>query len=237
MNILNCPVCSAKVQKAGHTVFCACGWSKSFNTPASNHMQKNVTKGLIIAGLGLMAGFAYLGYWGGNSLTIAPLKVRQWTGSLDQKSFSELKRICMGLKKYDCVEKATESYFQSSKDLAILEELGHFQYRRRKFQSAEKTYNLYFTNKGRSVKTAYNYAKILESAGKTKEALSYYQYALSAKADTVQISVMRSYIDLLLKSGNVAQAKKELLQLEPLLKRAGSLVQQEYDRWNKQVNG
>ncbi len=237
MNHFNCPVCGSQLKKAGQTSFCSCGWSRSFNQKEHKRAQTAIAKNIVIAGLGLMAGIVYIGSWGSSSVSIAPLKARQWTGQLNPASFQKLKTICMRLKKYDCVEKAQESFFQSSGDMKALEEMGEFQYRRKKFDQAQKTYHRYFTQKGTSVKSAYNYARILEKSGQDKHALSYYQYALKAEPDTLQITVMRSYIDLMVKMGQTHQARQELSRLKPVITRAGSLAQQEYHRWNKQVNG
>ena len=200
-------------------------------------MQKNITKGIAIAGFAIMSAIIYFGNWGSYSISIVPLKARQWTGQLNEQSFDRLKNICMDLKKYNCVEKAHSSFFNSSDNLEVLEQLGEFQYRRKRINHASKSYNKYFTKKGRSVKAAYNYARILEKQGHVDSALSYYKYALSVKPNVVQITVMRSYIDLLMKSGQKSKAKAVLLKFKPILKRSNSLVQQEYDRWNKKVNG
>ena len=235
MHIINCPVCGSKVNKAGHTLFCKCGWSKSFNKKAETKIQHKITKSIVIAGIGIMGAIVYIGNWGPSSIKIAPLKIRQWTSQLDTQSFTNLKNICMSLKKYDCVEKAHSSFFKSSGDLKVLEQLGDFQYRRKRFNQAYKTYSQYFTRKGKSVKAAYNYARILEQLGQTEFALSYYKFALSVQPGVIQVTVIRSYIDLLVKSGQSNKARQELMKLKPLLKRAGSLVQQEYKRWEKQT--
>ena len=237
MQQFNCPVCGSSLKKAGQTSFCSCGWSKSFNQKAKQSTQRKIAKNIIIAGFGLMAGIVYIGSWGSASLEIAPLKVRQWTGQLNASSADRLKNICMKSKKYDCVEKAQKSFFQSSGDIKALEELGEFQYRRHKFDQAEQTYHQYFTKKGTSVKSAYNYARLLEKKGKKEHAISYYQYALKTRPHSLQVTVMRSYIDLLVQMGKTNQARQELSRLKPMITRAGSLAQQEYNRWNKQVNG
>ena len=235
MNKINCPVCASSLKKAGHTVFCDCGWHKSLNKKEQMGVQKKIAKGLVIAGISLMGAVVYVGNWGSSSLSIIPLKAQQWTGQMNEKSFARMKSVCLQLKKYGCVEQAHRSYFRSSGDLQALEELGEFQYRRKKFTQAGKTYAQYFSQKGQGVKPAYNYARVLEKAGQTDHALSYYEYALKSRAGVVQITVMRSYLNLLVKSGQVSKAKAELLKFKPLLKTAGSLVQQEYERWMQQV--
>ena len=181
MTHLNCPVCGTKLNKAGNTLFCKCGWQKSANKQQERTAQKKIAKNIFLSGLVLMSIVIYVGNWGASSFKIVPLKARQFTGMLNQKSFASLKNVCMSLKKYDCVENAHKSFFKSSGRLQVLESLGEFQYRRNKLSEASKTYGLYFTHKGNSVKSAYNYARILEKSGDKKSALSYYKYAFKSK--------------------------------------------------------
>ena len=235
MNIINCPNCGAKINKTGNTLHCQCGWSKSLNQAKEKQIQHKIAKNIFLSGIVLMGFVIYLGNWGSSSLSIVPLKARQWTGQLNESSFKKLTSLCGQLKKYNCVESAHKSFFSSSKNLRVLEKLGEYQYRRNKVAEASKTYKEYFTKKGSSVKSAYNYARILEKQGQVEFALSYYQYALKARPQTVQVTVMRAYINLLVKSGQVNKAKQELAKFKPILKRAGSLVQQEYARWHKQT--
>ena len=236
MNILNCPTCGADIEQAGKTLMCPeCGWHKSFNGRQKMKIQNKIAKGIFIAGFGLLSFIIYVGSWGPFSFSIIPLKVSQWSGQLNERSFERLKDICMNLKKYDCVEQAHLSFFQFAGRLDTLERLGEFQYRRKKIEAAYKTYSQYFENEGKSIKAAYNYARILEQQGKVQHALSYYKYALKARPGKIQVTVMRSYLNLLVKSGQIRKAKRELLRLKPILDRAGSLVQQEYERWKKQV--
>ncbi len=236
-NLLNCKVCGSKLKKSGQTVFCQCGWHASLNNKVLVQRDKKVIKGIVVASVALMLSVAYLGYWGSSSLSIIPLKVAQWTNSLDQSSFAELKNICMHLKKYDCVEDVYTSFYRSSDDLQALSELGHFQYRRKDFHSAAQTYQVYFKNQGRDVTAAYNFARLLEKSNNQADAERYYKFALMSRPGVVQITVMRAYIDLLVKTGQIQKAKRELFEFRPLSKRAGALVQQEYSRWQKQVNG
>ena len=236
MKVFNCPLCGEKFNKAGKTFFCQCGWHKSCNKKIQSRIQKEVAKGIVMAGIGLMAGIVYINHWGTSSFKAMPLKIAQWTDQLNESSFTSLKKMCLELKKYDCVEQAHHSFLRSSGNLEVLAELGNFQYRRRKFKAASMTYNQYFTKKGKDVKAAYNYARILEKEGKAKSALSYYEYALTMHSNTIQVTIIRSYINLLVKSGQHNKARQQLLKLKPLLKNASVLVQQEYDRWNQQIN-
>ncbi len=224
-----CPICASQaLKRVGDTVSCQCGWYKSFNKVHSSRLQSKVVKNLFIAGFMLMGVVFYVNQWGSHSLSIMPLKARQWTGLLNQDSYKKLQSICMQLKKYNCVESVHYSYFRSSKDLQALHSLGELQYRRGAFNKAGDTYKMYFNKEGRGVKPAYNYARILEKLGHNKHALKYYKYALSADKKIVQVSVMRAYINLLVKQGFKSKAAKELKAFKKLVKRSTAYVQQEY---------
>ena len=232
-----CPICGSQTNRTGATVSCRCGWYKSFNQAGVNRLQKSIVINLLAAGFLLMGSVVYISQWGSASWSIIPLKARAWTGMLNSSSYAQLEKICTQLKKYSCVEGAHRSYFKSSADLNALSKLGDFQYRRGLFSKANNTYKLYFTKKGRGVKPAYNYARVLEKLGRNSRALEYYKYALKAEPAAVQVSVMRAYINLLVKEGLHARAKKELNAFEMIVKRSTSLVQQEYKVWKNQAQG
>ena len=236
-HLLNCKVCGSELKKTKRTAVCQCGWYISLNHKEDKKLNYNAIKGIMAVSLVLVLGVAYIGSWGSSSLSVISLKVQQLTGSLDQAEFTKLKNICMGLKKYNCVEKAYRSFYRSTGDLEVLNELAEFQYRRKDFSSARLTYAAYFQREGRDVKAAYNFARLLEKKGQVKSAEEYYKFALMSRPGTIQVTVMRSYIDLLVKTGQLGQARKELVEFKPLLKTASSLVHQEYGRWQKQVRG
>ena len=234
-HFLNCKVCGSVLQKSGRTMICKCGWNISFNRKALNKKNGSVIRGIALTSLGIMMGFAYLGSWGSSSLKIIPLKVQELTGSLNKQSFENLRQICFNLKKYSCVESAHQSFFNSSKDINVLHQLGEFQIRKKDFNAALQTYKRYFQLEGKDIKAAYNFAKLLEKAGNKSSAEEYYKFALTVKPDVVQVTVMRAYINFLVNTGQIDKAKKELQDFKPLLDRAGAVVKQEYSRWQKKV--
>ncbi len=232
-----CPVCSSRTQVTGKTATCRCGWYKSFNQQIEMTKQKGIAKNIFLFACSLLIFIGYFGYWGGDSIRIVPLKVKQWTGKLDKDSFMNLKNICMKGKKYNCVESAYLSYFRSSGDLGVLASLANFQFRRNKKYLATHTYYAYFSKKGRSVKAAYNYARLLEEQGDSKSAIQFYNYAMKASpSGVIQMTVARAYINLLIKSGQKRKARIELLKMNPFFKNASAIYKQEYDRWSRKVN-
>lgn len=230
-------MCASPTRMIGHSICCSgCGWNKVLNQSAQAHLQKHIAKGVLAAGLALMFAVIYVGHFGAYSLKILPLKVQQWTSQLDKSSHARLVGTCLQLKQYDCVEKAHQSYFHSSRDVEILSELAAFQTKRNKKGEALQTYQLYFKNKGRGFKPAYHYARLLEEQGQNQAALKYYEYALHTGAtNQLRVSVMRAYINFLVESGKAQKARFELAKLKNRVKNSSALVQQEYSRWQAQV--
>ena len=236
-NFFNCPRCGASLDQAGNTLVCSCGWNGLKNPKQIKAIQRTIAKGILGLGVALMAVFAYVGMWGSASFQIIPLKAQQLSGTLGEKSFDRLTDICMDLKKYDCVEGAFQSYHKSSSDIELLGQLGEFQYRRKALDRSMESFYRYFSGKGKSIKAAYTYGKVLEENGQKDKALEYYKYALSLDTDSIQVSVMRRYIDLLVRTGQRGRAMAELRSYGPKVAKASELVKQEFSRWNKLVVG
>ncbi len=233
-----CPLCASPLRSVGQSLLCAsCGWNKVLNGTAQKKLQNHISKGVLAAGISLMLALVYVGHFGVYSVKILPLKIQALAGGLNSDSHTRLVDICADLKQYDCVEKAHLSYFHSSGDVKVLEKLARLQNQRNKPGEAQKTYHLYFQNKGRDFKAAYHYARLLESRGQKNQALKYYKYALSAGTtdSTLRVSVMRAYISFLVAEGKTHKAKRELAKIQPRIKKSSALIQQEYSRWQAQV--
>ena len=235
MNLFNCPLCGSHLEQAGNTLVCSCGWNALKNPKRIRAIQRAIAKGILGLGVVLMAVFVYVGMWGASSLSIIPLKAQVLSGTLKQSSFDRLKDICMGLKRYDCVEGAFRSYYKSSSDIELLGQLAEFQYRRRATNRSMESFYQYFSKKGRSLKVAYTYGKLLEEQNQSQKALEYYKYALSLDTSSIQVSVMRRYIGLLVKMGQKSKAVAELQLYGSKIDNASQLVKQEFSRWNQLV--
>ena len=116
----------------------------------------------------------------------------------------------MELKKYDCVEKNYAKLFQQTADLNYLEELGEFQFKRERFTESEQTYRLYFSQKGKSYKAAYYYAHSLAKTGDIESAIQYFDSILRSKPHVLMVTVMESYLEVLVSHNRIRKAKEIL---------------------------
>ena len=191
----NCPRCGSQTQKVSDTLICKCGWTYSKKKEAS---QSSVIIGMILVFTLLAGSLFHFFQWGSHGFDIV------FSGP------SEKIKICMNLKKYDCVEKNYEILFKNTGDLNFLEELAELQFKREKFVEAGKTYHLYFSKKGRSYKAAYYYAHSLAKTGDIESAIQYFDSILRSKPHVLMVTIMESYLEVLVSHNRMAKAKEIL---------------------------
>jgi hypothetical protein len=80
----------------------------------------------------------------------------------------------------------------------------------KKNEEAAKTLELYFRDGGISLDASYDYARALEALGNVDMAGKYYQSILDSKPDTLQITVTKRYVQMLIDFNRRAEAKKVL---------------------------
>lgn len=216
----NCPRCNNALKRAGNTLFCQCGWTHS--------KQKQSGESAIIYGMvltcGLIAGSLFHFFqWGSHGFSIV-------FSSPEKKV-----KICMDLKKYDCVEKNLARVFEKTGDVAQLEKLGEFQFKREKFEEAKQTYKLYFSKKGKNYKAAYYYAHSLARTGDIEESIRYFDSLLRSKPQVLMVTVMESYLHVLVNNNRKDKAKEILSWADSVsskVKNASNQIQE----WKKKFN-
>ena len=142
----------------------------------------------------------------------------------------------MDLKKYDCVEHNYLVSYEKTGELSYLEELGEMQFKREKFAEARQTYSRYFsTNKGNSYKAAYYYAHSLAKTGDIENAIKYFDVILRNKPHVLMVTVMESYLELLVSHNRINKAKALLAKISRQNKNATDTVNQ-IQVWRKKFN-
>ena len=190
-----CPRCGSQPERVSNTLICKCGWTYSKRESAS---QKTVIIGMVLVFTLVAGSLFHFFQWGSYGFSIF------------FASPSEKAEICMDLKKYDCVEKSYQALFHSTGDLKYLEELGEFQFKREKFSSAEKSYRLYFSKQGKSYKAAYYYAHSLAKTGDIESAIQYFDSILRSKPHILMVTIMESYLEVLVSHNRIHKAKEIL---------------------------
>ena len=215
-----CPRCGNSTEQISNTFICKCGWSHSKKTEAS---EKTVIFGMIFA-FTLLAGFLFHFFqWGAYGFKVLLAQPAQKI------------KICMDLKKYDCVEKNYTKLFQTTNDLTFLEKLGELQFKREKFAEAEKTYKLYFSKQGKSYKAAYYYAHSLAKVEKIEGAIQYFDSILRSKPQVLMVTIMESYLEVLVSNNRISKAKEVLSWMNQVNKGSANTLNQ-IEVWRKKFN-
>lgn len=216
LNFGHCPACGKKIPHQrimDQLVVCVCGWTSS---PRSQHIEerqiKQIVRAMLMIGLLIVGSFIHAVNWDQHFFSIIPLKTKQLLGKATVTDLEQITAICQERKKHDCVEETlTQSYKLNPNRVDYLERLGHLQLQRGKTTTAAETFKNYFIRKGKSTLAAYDYAQTLSQLGKVDMATKYYRFALSSKPDVMQISVTRSYVEMLVKHNRLSEARELIL--------------------------
>lgn len=153
----------------------------------------------------VIAAHIQLSNWDKHSLSIIPLGVKSTLGMMSQADHEHKAEICIDLKKWDCVE---TSYVSIAKaDSTQWQRAADFQMKRAKYAEAAQSYYQFFQNGGESLEASYSYAKALAQLGQVDEATQYFDQVLASKPDVLQVTVVQSYVKLLMDHQRYDQAK------------------------------
>ena len=216
-----CPRCGSVAKKVSKTYICQCGWTLNVDTE-SKKSQARTAVALLCSASFLTVTFFHFFQWGGHGFSIL------FADSVKKVA------ICSELRKYDCVEKAYYASFNKTGDLKYLEELGEMQFKREKYSESEGTYKLYFAKGGDSFKAAYYYAHILSKNNQVDSAIQYFDTILRSKPHALMITVMDSYIDILI-SHRRGDKAKEVLSWVKKTNPGATNIQSDLERWESKI--
>ena len=215
-----CPRCGHSVRQVSKTLICQCGWTYS-NTKEAG--QKTIILGMFLTALAFAGFLFHFFQWGTHGFSV-----------LFSDSSKKIE-ICMDLQKYDCVEKNYTKLFQTTGELNVLENLGEFQFKRKKFSSAAKTYKSYFSKEGKSYKAAYYYAHSLVKVGDIESAISYFDSILRSKPNILMVAIVESYLEILVTNKRIDKAKEILSWFNKVNNKTDSTKNQ-IQIWRKKFN-
>ena len=229
----NCPTCSQALQtnlSSSHPAVCTHCGSQS-EIPSNNLFAKKgqfgVIRNMVLASLGLFLFTYHVSNWGSQSLNIVLLKTAQifHIGSADQ--YSQLHKICLNMKRYDCAEGALKSHYKVSGEEEQLKDLALLQMRREKNEEAVQTYKKYFEVSSSTLdkQSAFNYAKLLYGMGEYDSALNYYDKIIEQDLEVFSVSAVEGKIKLLVQLNRHQEAKQIVNKYKSIAKDDSYIVQ------------
>lgn len=207
-----CPACGNELSTeklCGQMIVCDCGWTHSYNASLLEKKSKDkVILSMVLMCSLFIASFIHAVNWDSHFFTIIPLKLKHYTGTASVSDLKEIVEICSHRSKHDCVETAYQKIYEvDSTQIEILAELGHLQYLRSNIKGSAHTLKTYFDNGGKSMDAAFDYARSLAHLGEYQESIAYFKKVIRSKPKTFQVTVARAYIQTLIKSDRLTQAK------------------------------
>lgn len=212
-NLGHCPRCQSQIEKkrlqAGIEICQACGWSSS---EGDHRVQKGLEKRFIVFALLLsalvVAAFVQSVTWDQFAVKIIPLKAKQYSGQASSEELREIIRICKIRQHQGCVEQAHKQWAQlEPANLEALAALGNTYRRNKKNEKAVQAFVKYFAQGGTDIQVAYEFAQVLGATGRVEDAKKYYFFVLNSKPDSIQITVLQKFVDLLVEQNSYAEAK------------------------------
>jgi len=214
MNV-TCPKChniTPEDRRIGDKYFCDCGWrfqvvQAGYKPPA--HKDKSSLL-ICLFGFIFLACSVHAISWDKHFFKIIPIKAAQITGLASPSTLADLAKICEERKKYDCVLNSLSELYEKNpiQQLDSLHKKGKLLVRMERYEEAIQSYNLYFKNTGDIPEAHYQFAKALRMEDDIEQASEQYQKALAAKPDILQVSVTRSFVDMLIENKKFEYAKK-----------------------------
>lgn len=206
----SCPRCGESLTQerfATGSAICQCGWSDpSPSLKAREKSDRKAIQVMIVGAIALAAAYAHLVNWGTYALSIPVVKAEQWTGTLSKEGYNELAKACLGLGKISCAKNAYLELYQSKKDVDGLASLAKLQIRLNDNETGLRTFSAYFQAGGASADASLHYGRALEEAGRTDEAISFYEKSIAVSGETLPVQATTGIVRILMKQGQYENA-------------------------------
>ena len=236
---ITCPSCFTDIPQDrvfDQMTVCECGEVIHLDGSKAAEGSSRTVIILVVMTLFILAGFIHAVNWDKHSMAIIPLKTKQLLGMASLEEQKEIARICALRKKYFCQEEALISASKlDKKDRKLLLEVGQLQMNREAYPQAVRTYSSYFTAKGRDKEARLNLAVALEQTGQAKEAQRHLKYLVYSNKRELQAAAARTYVNLLMKSGNLKEAHKVIRFCRGIGNNASLFMEKEYKEVRKRL--
>ena len=216
-----CPRCKLDIsdaRKALRPLVCEhCGFCESSSTKVREEMEHKTIIIMVSVSVLVLLAFIQLNRWDKYWLSTIPLSLKETIGMASPADAEARAAMCFDLKKWDCTEAA---YIRTSQATpALWQRTADFEMKRGKFAEAAQSYYKYFQSGATpSFEASYSYAKALAAVGQVDDAIKYFDQVLASKPGVLQVTVIHSYVKLLVDHQRFNQAK---LLIENVRKNGG----------------
>lgn len=236
MFIDTCPRCYFKITEDRQTdpvVVCPqCGYVKGDN---EKKLQVTMFKEHVIVGslvvLILSLAIVYTSRWGSLSVTAIVPNAKILLGMANQIDYQKISDSCLILNRYDCYGEMQGALakLNPQNPMHYAEQAKALWYQKR-FPLAVEAYKNYLNQGGDDIKVIYRYAYLLGGMGDVEQATELYESILQRTQNVIPVTIVSSYIDLLLDNGNINAAKKVIKKYRKKGYAISPFVEKQYRR-------
>jgi len=195
----------------------------------SQAAQKRMLKIFLVNGALAIAAFIHLVHWDQYAIAVIPLKAKFSLGLSDNLDLQGLSDICSARMKHDCAEETLRALATRQDDIETQIKLGHLQRKMGLWKRSADSFEgaLALAEKAQAVTTSvqaeilYGLGKAHQQLGSSALAADYFERAIKAKPEVIQVTVTEDLVALLTKMGENDRAKKVV---EEARKRSGSKI-------------
>ncbi len=185
---------------------------------------------LVLATMVVITGIQII-TWDKYALDIIPIMLKEVVSASSPQDWEDKAKMCTDLKKWDCVEAEYTKAAQNDRHQYV--RLGQFQMRRNKFDKAAHSFSIYFKDGGEDVEVAATYAKALAETNQFDEASKYFNIALEARPEMLQVPVVINFVRLLMKNEKYQHAQRLIDDVRKQNRTGSQFMDSEYNQIKK----
>jgi tetratricopeptide (TPR) repeat protein len=172
--------------------------------------DRKTIKGLLAFAAVMCATYVHMVNWGGDSISIVALRIRQATSTLSARGYGDLAQACVNANNWGCADNAYTQMFKVSKDPADLNKHASFLVALKRYDDAMNVFSTYFKEGGSDGGAMLEYARLLETKSKDDDALRFYVRSVKARPELLSVNAESGIVRILMKQGKYKQALRRI---------------------------
>lgn len=198
--------------------------------------DKSVAKSLIIVGVLFAALIVHVVQWNEYSISILPLKLKQYSGIAKKDDLLKIAEICQSRRKNVCVELTySEVLKRDPKDQKVLMELAQLRMERELYKDVVRLLSQYFHLGGSDMNARFIFSQALFHTGDFSNARKQLDYLVFGKSKEIPPDVARFYVKALMQNRDWKNAQKVILHFRKHRKNASYFLEKEFKEIRKRL--
>ena len=228
-----CRICGESIpedRRSAGVSACTCGWVDNSQFPEKwdRESSKRIASFGMMALIGLLPVVLYFAHWSGFGAEVLGIKMKSMLGGSSISDSLRMGEICEMLRKTDCaVESYTRAIRQHPKEQAGYVKLAHLYIEGKDLMGAVQVYQAFFMSGGQDPNLKFRMGNLLSDAGQYEMAARVYQELMDSDPSILNITVAKTYVQMLIRLGEYQNAKDVLSKFHNMGDNAKDYLQEE----------